>query len=225
MVEYLSWDSDFFGKKIGKLNASQTLDEQVLKRESFGYDLVYLFSDCKINIDLNEVDVKITFLKKIDFSEDQFDIEIENFDINKHSYNDLLELVYLSGHESRFKNDKINFSDKLYRKLYKTWIDKSLNSPDTLVLVSTDIHGINGFITCSVDKIDNKIGLIAVAERSQGCGIGKKLIRTVEEYLNPDSNLFVSTQEKNVGACRFYQKNGFSINNKTYIYHYAPNTL
>ena len=217
----LDWDTNFFKKKIGRLDVQPNN-----KFEHFNqlknFDIVYIFSPVMISIDAPLIDIKVTYSKSIRNLTKKN--EVVQFDINKHDYNQLLELVYFSGHDSRFLKDS-SFGEIEFKRLYKQWIDNSINNKDTLVLISQKGKIIEGFITVKRDKSYAQIGLVAVNPNNLGKGIGKRLIQAVENHLKKNFKLSVATQETNVGACKFYESMGFTIEKKEYIYHYKHDTI
>lgn len=140
-----------------------------------------------------------------------------------HSYDQLLNLAYLSGICSRFKRDK-NFMNNEFRLLYKEWLDKSIDKKLSFkVLIKHLEDEIAGFVTLNKkDMHTSEIGLIAVGEKFQGRNIGTQLIQECE-FLSVEQNLpniDVATQYENSPARRLYERNNFSIKNITNIYHY-----
>jgi dTDP-4-amino-4,6-dideoxy-D-galactose acyltransferase len=169
------------------------------------------------------VDVKMTFTKTILRSESNTDV-VKEFDPKEDDFNELLPLVYLSGHESRFFKDSF-FGDKDFKKLYDNWISNGLQSKDSKVLIQKIDGSIAGFVSYTSKHKLFKIELIAVKPRFQGQGIGELLLKAVENRLPPNSILIVPTQEANTSACFFYKNFGFKLLSKQYIYHYEPNTF
>lgn len=222
MIELLEWDSNFFGYRIGKINHSYKNAFLPNDIEFSRFDLVYIFSDYILETKYNLVDIKVTFEKITEIK--YFDNNINFFDSTLHSYSELLELAYLSGHDSRFLKDSF-FGENAFKKLYKTWLDKSIESPDIDILVCIKDTKIIGFVTFKKGKDSSNIELIAVTPEARGEGLGKKLIDAVEAKLKPNTLLTVPTQETNIKACSFYLKSGFKIKNKIFIYHYAVNTI
>jgi dTDP-4-amino-4,6-dideoxy-D-galactose acyltransferase len=145
---------------------------------------------------------------------------IERFDTLKHDYQQLLKLVYLSGHDSRFKKD-LFFGEEAFKSLYKQWIDNNLKAENTKVLVYQDSNKLLGFIAMKEEHSEGFIDLIAVSPEAQGQGVGQQLIDAVEASLGLEKELYVPTQQTNEQACHFYEKCGFKISDKQYIYHYA----
>ena len=220
MIERLAWDSEFFGKKIGKIFVEN--DNLIFTDHFYDYDLVYIFSHRSLNVSAPLVDTKITFGKKT-ANKNPID-GIVVFDNSIHEYDQLLSLVYLSGRDSRFRIPPF-FTEEDFRRLYKRWIDRSIEEDNTKVLIYLQKNLILGFVTFGC--IDNRafIGLIAVSPNTQGQGVGRKLIQAVENSLAVETFLTVPTQEINTRACNFYIKTGFEIIHKQYIYHYVPNSL
>lgn len=222
MISYLEWDSEFFEKKIGKLENNIYDSLHSLNSDISEYDLIYIFSDNEVDF-LNEpIDIKVTYAKKTQKRVENTNVKL--YDNTTHVYEDLLTLAYTSGHDSRFLKDPF-FGETAFKKLYKRWIDNAINDTNTSVFVYIENNQLLGFVTCTQHEEYAVIGLIAVADNAQGKGIGGKLIEAVETKLKVDSLLYVSTQKTNKQACDFYQRKGFIVNSIKYIYHYAPNTI
>ena len=222
MIEFLEWDSIFFKKKIGKLDldkSSISFPSEIHFKE---YDLVYVFSDNKLEKNLNLVDIKINY-RKTTSTKDTF-TNVLKFNSLVHSYDKLLDLVFESGQDSRFLKDEF-FSINDYRRLYKKWIDKSLTESQAEVLIYTEDNVLMGFISFKRNRTHYTIELIAVDSKARGKGIGKKLLNMTENIIGANKQLTVATQETNKSACLFYQNYGFNVLNRKYIYHYAPNTI
>lgn len=224
MIEKLSWDSTFFGFPVGKIfvenPAEFNKDQFILAAKDFR--LIYVFSVKPFvdNTFVEPVDVKLTFQKELN----AFDasIELRFFDEKDHDKKALLELAYESGIYSRFRTDS-NFRKDDFFRMYEIWINKSLESNQRFVLVRHVNNELKGFVT--VDFTDAKnaaIGLIAVDQASQGLGVGSELMKQAENLAAKFERRFlkVSTQLENVQASAFYKKNGYSLINQEYIYHF-----
>ena len=219
IVEPLTWDSDFFGFKIGKLALTSKQDFESIKENStLDYELIYLFSESPIS-NLTCVDEKVEFEKQLDSSVDydSSSVVVWQEGIN----NDLVELAILSSHSSRFKKDT-RLNHKL-NDLYTMWIEKSIEGIlADYVLVAIENDSILGFLTLKMHDAYSKIGLVAVKDEAQGKGIGSHLMRKAFQLtIENEKNLIrVITQKENEGAMKYYAKNGFLIHKKEYIYHY-----
>lgn len=231
MIEYLSWDSHFFSLRIGKVEIP-VLDEkyvQAIFQEKLldGYDLVYLFTStvsseidamiCKEGAFL--VDQKITYAKEVNnFSPHELPNQIRYY--SGPLTTELLELAIESGHESRFKKDS-RLQPK-FTLLYKTWIEKSLTGEmaDVVIVYETE-QSIKAFITLKKKDTYGQIGLIAVNQDSQGKGIGKTLMLAAENWYLSENLVTakVITQKTNTIACNLYEKSGYSIESKEFVYH------
>ena len=115
------------------------------------------------------------------------------------------------------------FTEINFRKLYRTWIDNSLNKTFADgFLVDYVKKEIRGFVTYQIKDTKAVIGLIATSPKYQGQGVGTQLIKAVESRLAAQgiTTLQIPTQLKNEGACNFYKKLGYSPVETTYLKHY-----
>ncbi|NJK98058.1 MAG: GNAT family N-acetyltransferase [Bacteroidales bacterium] len=205
-ISLLKWDTDFFGFKTGKLNL---IDEElgnllcICKKKEFR--LVYLFSDPE-NKSLHEkcrqnggilVDEKVTFEKK-PVQSDPIAKDIEFYKLSLPEVK-LYDLALQSGVYSRFNLDH-NFTRDIFPKMYKEWIEKSVNGimADKVLVYKVD-NSIAGFVSLSLKKDFAQIGLIAVDSKFRNKSIGKKLIQASEKICLDKNvnNLVVVTQKAN----------------------------
>lgn len=224
MVTLQDWDSIFFGYSIGKIliKKENDFDLKCLKVNSSHFKLIYVFSDHEItpSNELKLVDIKVLLSKTCESQKIEGDI-IE-FNSELHSYDQLLDLAFLSGSYSRYRLDE-NFKNDEFKKLYKEWLDKSIGKIiSDKVFINQCNDKLSGFVTldCRSSKNAN-IGLIAVNSSCQGRNIGSRLIKTCENYAfaNGCDKIEVCTQKNNEAAMKLYKKNGFEVNNVQYIYH------
>ncbi len=230
MIEYLEWDSHFFNKRIGRciISSLQKADfiSIIEQKENSQLDIVYLFVQ-KINRDAEKelirhqaypVDNRVYYVKKNFCSDEDVSSQIELYSDSPSA--ELLELAYLSGHQSRFKKDsRLNES---FKELYKQWIIKSISGEMAdAVFVAKNQHSIEGFVTIQKNGFNGQIGLIGVLPEAQGKGLGSKLIKKTEIWClqNGIDTCTVITQMENTGACKLYEKNGYSITQVETIYH------
>ena len=230
-IKYLSWDSNFFGKKTGKIvcNDSSELPNLLNKAKHENYKLIYVFGNENFYVE-NEVikqyngtlvDRKVVYHKRINttgFLPLTEQIEYYNGNLTK----ELEELTYLSGRFSRFNLDD-NFRKNDFYQMYQIWIKNSLSGQIAdFVLVLKENEQIKGMVTLKISGKIGQIGLIAVSPETQGKGYGTMLIKACENKLLTKDifQLEVSTQKDNVQACNFYEKCGFKIKEITNIYHF-----
>ena len=230
----LDWDSEFFGFKVARLMADeiQPLDlKQVLyslKKDSF--KLVYFFVP-PANPGLNKaakenqgvlVDVKVTYFAGIN-KNPRLDIHPDIIEYRGDRVDgQMIDLSLQSGKYSRFKIDR-HFKPNRFADLYTLWIKNSVNKKIAdSVLVYRPGSTIKGMITLSVQSGMGKIGLIGVDRGERGRNIGSELIKAAKNFfLNRDIfTVNVVTQGRNEAACKFYEKNGFSVGKKENVYHF-----
>lgn len=234
-IEHLIWDSDFFQKKIYKVNITKDLSYKNLnialeKVRKSKIDILYLFLHNQEVIKqetLNKyqghlADEKIIFTKRTNtlLESSHYVTEYDKTTVNPN----LLSLAYLSGKHSRFK-DLTCFAPGDFEKLYKEWITQSVKKVIAdKVFVYVENNSLLGFVTVRKSQKEGFIGLIAVNEDIQGRGIGSALLNQVNNYLFQENIyiLHVPTQRKNVIACDFYRKNDFLISSIQNIYHFTP---
>lgn len=229
-VYNLVWDSLFFGYSVGKIDLSVT-DKNLLSRilnesKVGGYKLIYVFlpySETLSDDFLREyngllADIKVIYQCRIkDVAESA--VMLEEYD---GSADGLYPLAYASGAYSRFLTDK-NFSKEFFYRLYRKWIDNSLNKQlADKVFVYRDGGMIAGFVTLKFCENGGSIGLIAVDRAFRGMSIGSCLIDSCKKcVLNNDVKILsVATQLNNNIACSFYEKNGFVKSQIMNIYHF-----
>jgi dTDP-4-amino-4,6-dideoxy-D-galactose acyltransferase len=225
MISKAEWDSKFFDYPIGilKIKEGNNFDLKKIIAESKEFKLVYIISEMNLeDISLLKLmDKKVIYSKQL--TKRKNSEQILEYAPEIHSYDQLLNLAYLSGIYSRFKRDE-NFMNNEFHLLYKEWLDKSIDKKLSFkVLIKHLENEIAGFVTLNKkDAHTSEIGLIAVNEAFQGRNIGSKLIQECEflSIKQNFSNIEVATQYENLPARRLYEKNNFGIKNITYIYHY-----
>lgn len=234
-INFLDWDSEFFGIKIGSVQLEPEFDPCVFQEiKSIGkakdYKCIYVFSS---NITGNEsltdnlpskflVDRKIVFEKKTEESVSKVNSSISNV-MGNLNIEMLYKIALQAGGNSRFKKD-LNFGIGKYEELYKLWIFRSLKKEiaDEVYFYKTDEEKeIAGFITVKFEEKSARIGLLSVDEKFRGKGIAKELINKVflAAFERKLETVYVATQSENTGACEFYSQMGMTPFSLNYIYH------
>jgi dTDP-4-amino-4,6-dideoxy-D-galactose acyltransferase len=223
MVKKLQWDSEFFDLKVGEISLNKPLDAIEIKED---FDLIYVLSKDDFHLQISEYEntfseTKVFFVKKIDIYEDNT-APIFSFDKTKMPIEPLYELAYESGKNSRFLLDE-KFEELSFKKLHKTWVDNSINkifADDILVFLEAD--EIKGFVSYKIKVKTLTIGLIAVDFKHQYKGIGAQLLKKMEQiaFEKGMTQIKIPTQLSNTQACAFYEKQGYSIEEQTYIKHF-----
>ena len=226
MIEYLTWDSNFFDMRIGKsiITTSSDWKSLILELQDDSlYDLLYIYDETRgvSPLDVAKlVDIKVLYGKKIKYNDRIESNCILQF-TGDNPDEDLYSLALISGQCSRYKLDS-RFPEGSYERLYSRWIENSVSGQiaDAVLFYEENGHKI-GMTTLSINGKNASIGLIAVDEKVQGKGIGTKLILASEQWLYDRGidTLYVATQKNNIQGCNFYHKLGFSCVAVTNIYH------
>ncbi len=233
-IKYLSWDSNFFNKKIGLVDcvdfecSDLEFKNLITEAKKSNYQLLYVFTSQNYlpidtgNYNLKLVDEKIIYTRIIDKNSTTLCFEdVIIYSSNDAVDSDLLSLSYQSGEYSRFKTDKKFAKDDFFR-LYKRWIEKSVSREiaDKVFITKKD-DKITGMVTLSYKSDHAAIGLIAVNNLYRGKAYGTQLLHACFDDIlkNKIKRIDVVTQKNNINACRFYEKNGFEIKDVTNVYH------
>ncbi len=227
IIQDCPFDSALFGYAVGSVFV-ETLQKKELykiieKAKEDKYHLLYLKSRELFDFEMEGetiifVDEKTTFKKIIHRNSIINDTAITL--VKKYS-KDLYELTLESGHSSRFKIDP-NFKNGEFEKLYQCWLENSLSGEiaDKVFVVNNAIGKPCGLLTLAKKKEKAVIGLVAVNEKKKG--IGRRLIQ--EAFIQTQrwdlTQLEVTTQGQNKGACRFYEACGFKKKEVVYVYHW-----
>ena len=233
---HLDWDSNFFGKRISRIDMEPEDSETVIMNEISSHpntDLFYIFnlsnqplellpkdSKCKL------VDIKMVYRLTVNDPDgnpqnNYAEIKIEDYPLSYTSV-ELENLAYQSGVYSRFRTDA-SFPAHSFYKLYKEWIDSCVSGRlADRVYISTSNRQTIGMVTVKFNELEARIGLIAVHEKFRGKHVGHQLLRhvTKESQLRNILHIIVSTQQQNEPACKLYERNGFVTHQVTQIYHY-----
>jgi dTDP-4-amino-4,6-dideoxy-D-galactose acyltransferase len=239
--QLLSWDSDFFGYKIGKVISRRLSPEHVASiqiwSEQNGVECLYLLADADHDETallaeqngFHLVDLRMTLIRKnhITTSEavtNSFFVEgiglrpVQSLDIDK------LETIARTAYtDTRFYYDH-HFSHSQCSELYATWIRRSCEDFADQVLIAEYNSKAVGYITCKRLLGENSkgaIGLMAVDSTMRGKGIGSALVKySLEWFIGQGiQEVQVVTQGRNVMAQRIYQRCGFISSTVHLWYH------
>lgn len=222
--ERLSWDSDFFGVGVGKV----TVDTHDFKLEQLshlvkeGFRLIYIFSREKLEFEhynLQFVDTKLRY--RFDLSRHK--VTHKNFPFYTKSYQaeDLLDLAIQAGEFSRFRLDE-KIPQSKFETLYEKMVENAVNKTyaDDIIVTKCG-EEFTGMISLKVKGEIGKVGLIGINYDKRGQKLGTSLINYAKDYFFNKKCAFIEieTQFANIRACRFYEKNGFSLIHQEHIYH------
>ena len=138
---------------------------------------------------------------------------------------ELEELAVLASEQSRFAIDP-RIPRHKREELYRIWIVKSCTRElaKTVIVVRDDAEPqrpVIAFVT--LREADNKgnIGLISVASRCQGMGLGRLLVRRALAWSETSGHAqaAVVTQSRNTAACGLYESCGYARLETAPTYH------
>lgn len=236
LCQYLSWDSEFFGRRIARARISRLDSESV--QEILGWcrvqqiDCLYLLADANdpVTVRLAEdnhfrlVDIRMSLERGIENAPVLNNRAFQGV-IRPNAPDDvsaLRAIAKASYRLTRFYYDP-NFPSSRVDALYETWIEKSCNGYADVVLVA-DVEGqIAGYISCHLlNQGDGKIGLVGVGSNWQGIGLGQALVNASLHWLADlgITRVTVVTQGRNYRAQRLYERCGFLTKSVQLWYHH-----
>jgi ribosomal protein S18 acetylase RimI-like enzyme len=228
-ARFLQWDSEFFGTRIATVDSPSLSSGQVARLASWcnskQIQCLYFLAagdDLKAkrvaeDSGFRMVDIRMTLARPL---------QNENFPaerIRKVQPSDVSQLKRLAAKSftnSRFYNDG-RFTREKCDELYSTWFERSCEGYADCVLVA-DVQGRPaGFITCSLERSDGVIGLLAVDKLCQGHGLGRGLVNAALKYFQEHEMIRarVVTQGFNAHSQRLYQHCGFVTDMVQVWYH------
>lgn len=237
IIEKLIWDSNFFNLKIGKciIYDDNEFDLNTFKKkaEIENYDLIYIFKHNSLfnknivfNLNLDLIDIAVEMSKV--FSSHL--IDIKHFELKNALTEKELAESYLIAEQtsivSRFHKESM-IAESLTKKLYRAWIDNSLNRSfsDGLFIEKID-DSVVGIHIIKTD-IENRIGhftLTGVRSDIKRKGIGCKLWNQSFQYWASQNNIDVIMSPfslQNKESLHFHLNMGFNrVENISYVYHY-----
>ena len=229
---YLEWDSEFFQRRIARLNRRR-LDPAILANCAefcleHRIDCIYLLADsddpqtprlAEAN-DFHLTDIRVTLERAI-AGEDLAASNLNGTRFARESDLPALRAIARSGHrDTRFYFDE-HFDRNQCDLLYETWIENSFRGFAQAVLVAEAASEPAAYLTCHLNEQTSQIGLLGVAESHRGKGLATKLVRAFLSWSRHQgaSRAIVITQGRNIQAQRLYQHNGFLPSSVELWYH------
>lgn len=221
---YLEWDSEFFGKRVARLNRSRLAGPDILEALAWcaaqRVDCLYFLADAdhaetRRLADQNnflEVDMRLTLARPITPDDQQSALPMDSrVRLARESDLPLLRgFARTLHHDSRFYFDQ-RFERSKCDLLYQTWIEKSCRDHSQTVFVSEVDGQAAGYIACRSNAEETQIGLLGVAETHARTGLGKALVQRFLSWSAQQGaqRATVVTQERNIAARNLYQNCGF----------------
>jgi dTDP-4-amino-4,6-dideoxy-D-galactose acyltransferase len=245
-AELLPWDSEFFGRTIGRVTAETLTPETFAAVESWAaehrVECLYLeaAADDAVAIRtaedggfrLVEIRVVLRRPRRPRFPFDQFPPAFDGVLVREGRMDDLEELRRIAAdsyNDSRFYVDP-NFPDERAGALYATWIAKSLEGYQGSTVLVAEVDGrVAGFSTTRESGAFAHIGLIAVDPELMRStlaprvahSIGIALLRWADER---NLGIHAVTQGRNVRTQRYIQRYGPYVHSLSLYFHkwYTP---
>jgi len=235
VCEYLDWDSEFFGRRIGRVTASRVTEKSIADIDAwcsaYRIECLYFLADSTDRPttrlaqenDFRFVDARVTLdvrSTKACGPEDG----ATGSAVRRATEADIdpLKAIARRNHrDTRFYYDG-NFPVQRCDELYETWIEKSCRGWAENVLVAAKHGEIEGYISCHVRTAGiGQIGLAAVSEKARGRGVGRALLANAIRWFSEEGVDVVSvvTQGRNVRAQRLYQRCGFTTRSVELWFH------
>lgn len=228
---YLEWDSNFFEKRIARLNRSRLDDATAAESQAWcnqnRIDCLYFLADADhpetprlaANHDFLLVDIRMTLERGV--SEVAANAQPAEIRLAREDDLSILRAIAASGHrDTRFYFDR-HFDRTKCDLLYETWIENSFRGFALAVLVAEVGGKATAYLTCHLKEKHSQIGLVAVGNSHRGQGLGGKLVQGFLSWSRDHSAIraAVVTQGRNLPAQRLYQRNGFVTASLQLWYH------
>ena len=229
---YLEWDSEFFQRRIARLNRRRlhpaTIAECARFCQQHSIDCIYLLADSDDpetprlaeGNDFHFVDIRITLERPVR-QEELADYGCNPTRFARESDLPALRAIARTAHcDTRFYFDE-HFAREKCDLLYQTWIENSFRGFAQAVLVAEADGEPAAYLTCHLNGQVSQIGLLGVAESRRGKGLATRLVRAFLSWSREQGAIraMVVTQGRNVQAQRLYQHNGFLNSSLQLWYH------
>ncbi len=230
VCEFLEWDSQFFGFRIGRVRQKQLRRESAAAALAWAsknrMDCLYLLTPdteeetqaAAVANGFRQVDVRLTFARAPESDATGIGA-VRPF---RQGDEDALRAIARTSHtDSRFYYDT-RFPRERCDALYDTWIRRSCDGWAQTVLVAESAGRAAGYLSCHLSEGAGSIGLVAVEERCRGLGLGRQLVRAALKYFHAEGmkRVTVVTQGRNQASQRLYRSCGFQLETSEVWYHW-----
>lgn len=231
--EYLNWDSEFFGVRIARFQASLLTIETGTQAISWcgGNDIECLYFLADSNdpgtisaaeqLGFRLVDIRVTFEQTLEGLAPDPGAWGMVRAARPEDLGRLIPIARSSHRDTRFYADP-GFPDSRCDDLYAAWIERSCKGGADAVFVA-DAGGVpGGYISCHLSESHvGSIGLIAVRPGARRAGLGRQLVCASLDYMRRSqmTSSVVVTQGRNYSSQRLYQTCGFRTKTVQLWYH------
>ncbi len=235
LCEFLEWDTDFFGFRIGRATVERLTMERARTMMSWSKNerirCLYFLADTDSpgtirlleNNRFRFQDIRLTMTRH-GLPEDATTKKREHGirPARAPEIEALREIARVSHTGSRFYHDP-GFPRERCATLYETWIERSCSGDYADAVLIAEWKGRPaGYLSCRLrEGGEGSIGLFAVDSALQGKGIGASLINASFAWFSERGVHTVTTvtQGANVPAQRAYQRSGFQTASVKLWYH------
>ena len=244
LFELLPWDTEFFGRRIGRINAKQLSPEEMTtisewaRREKIECLYLWLDPQAVASVRLAEqtgfclTDVRLTFALSLPSERREVSVEAkETVTLRPSTAFDIAALEKMTDGlftKARFYSDD-HFSSAEADRLYRRWIRQSCEGQADRVWVAEHNKAPAGYLTCHLDqqKGVGEIGLVGVAAEARGKRLGHQLVNGALDWFFEKGmkSVEVVTQGANAEASALYQRHGFHQKTLVLGYHWWPGFL
>ena len=231
---YLDWDSEFFGKRVARLNRSRlvpsSLSEVLAWCAGHRIDCLYFLADADDaetrrlaeQDNFLEVDVRLTLARPITQENLAPELSMDSR-VRLARESDLPALrrfARILHRDSRFYFDH-QFERAKCDLLYETWVENSFHDAAQTVFVAEVDDQPAGYAACRLHGEESQIGLLGVAEAHTRRGLGKALVGKFLSWsaLQGSTRATVVTQARNSAARGLYQGAEFLPSSSQRWYH------
>jgi dTDP-4-amino-4,6-dideoxy-D-galactose acyltransferase len=221
---YMDWDSEFFGKRVARLNRSLLKESSISEALAWcadrRIDCLYFLADpddgetrrLAEQNNFLEVDMRLTLARPITQQDQRSELAMDSR-VRLARESDLPRLCRLAStlhRDSRFYFDQ-RFERPKCDLLYETWIEKSCRDLAQAVFVGEVDSQAVGYITCGSIGQETQIGLLGVAETHTRTGLGRALVQRFLSWSAQQGvqRVTVVTQARNTAAQSLYRSCGF----------------
>lgn len=226
MIDYLTWDSQFFERRIGRLAHPPLTPEgwyavdQSARLQAL--DCVYLLLDIADTpaivaaeaAGFNLVDVRYTLSREIPVNHLPAPRLPAGASLRQATPADSIALQAIARQvhtDTRFFSDS-HFDPARSAEMYAVWIASYLEEVQFVSVWLAELLGETvGYLTCRITGELGRIGLVGLAPQARGLGLGTALLAAGIDWFAQQgaSQVEVVTQGRNLPAQRLYQRGGF----------------
>lgn len=225
-AELLDWDTEFWGKRIGRVRGS-TLDRAAsidAWADAHDIDALFFLADAEDpraahaaeRAGWQMMDIRVELERPADRAPLAEVIREARPDDGAK----LVAIASKSHGVTRFYADP-KFPDERCDQLYETWIANSLAGWAAGVLVADGDNGPAGYVSCHLDEGTGSIGLIAVDADARRAGLGVALAGSAVAWCaeRGAERMTVVTQARNLPALRTFERVGFLVSSVGLWFH------